>query len=309
MERALSAVLAALTAIGGGASRQQPTPPFTADTSLVLVPVVAVDRRGAIVPGLAIEDFQVLEDGRPVPVETFVPVEAAGKDGAGRFIAVVLDNVGTPATLGARVQRIARAFVDRMGPADVIAVITLDRGRSFTTSNPDEARAAIARFRPAFGDTIRTEAEDASRGLRAINQLSVQMSRARHPRTVLVFIGAAWLFSPKEPTPFEDRGPDLGRDWYEAIRATAHENVSVYAIDPAGLGSDVDDYSRSFAALTGGEAWANTNNYDRVVDRVWRDSGSYYLLGYPAPINDHRIHRIEVKVNRPGVTVHARRAR
>jgi hypothetical protein len=98
-------------------------------------------------------------------------------------------------------------------------------------------RLLAARFRPAFGDTVRTEAEDASRGLRAIDQLSVQMSRSPHPRKVLVFIGAAWLFSPKEPTPFADREPELGRDWY------------------------------------------------------------------------HRTHRIEVKVNRPGVTVHAGRAR
>jgi hypothetical protein len=28
---------------------------------------------------------------------------------------------------------------------------------------------------------------------------------------------------------------------------------------------------------------------------VWRDAGTYYLLGYAAPVNDHRLHRIEVR--------------
>ena len=53
----------------------------------------------------------------------------------------------------------------------------------------------------------------------------------------------------------------------------------------------------------------NTNNFGAAVEQVWREAGSYYVLGYHAPINDHRLHEIEIKVNVKGVTVRARRGR
>jgi VWFA-related protein len=299
-----AASLALLVSVAG----QQPVPPFTAAADLVVVPVVVLDRKGAVVPGLGIEDFRITEDGRPVAIETFVPPGVPGTESDGRFIVLVLDNLRTRAELGPRVQTIARKFTDRMGPADVLTVVTLNAGRSFTTSSPVEARAAIARFRPAVGDTIRSEAEDARRGLEAIGQLTRQMARVPHRRKVLVFIGAAATFSPKEESAFDDRGPELSPLWFEAIRSTGRDNVSVYVIDPEGLGQ-VEDYSQGFAAQSGGAAWVNTNNFDGAVERIWLESGSYYLLGYPAPINDRRIHKIDVRVTVRGVTIRARRAR
>lgn len=291
---------------GLAAETQQPAPPFTASSDLIVVPAVVVDKKGAIVPGLTAEDFQVFEDGRPVAVATFVPAEAAPE---GRFIVVALDNLTTPAEIAFRVRDIAMKFVNRMGPSDVMSVISVNGGRSVTSAGKADLKAAIDRFKPAFGDSVRTPAQDASRGLQAISELTTQMSKIRHSRKVLVFIGAASMFSPQELSAFSDRGPDLSPDWHEAIRATARDNVSVYAIDPEGHRDHVDDYSQSFAVETGGQAWTNTNNYEGAVERIWRESRHYYLLGYVQPINDHRIHKIEVKVSTPGVTVRARRAR
>jgi VWFA-related protein len=301
---------AALALAAAVASGQQPAPPpFTAAADLIVVPVVVLDRKGATVQGLKVEDFRVAEDGRPVAIETFVPPNPQGATAEGRFIVIVLDNLRTRAELGPRVQTIARKFADRMGPSDVISAVTLNAGRSFTTSGPAEVRAAIARFRPAFGDTIRDEADDARRGLEAISQLTQQMAKSAHRRKVLVFIGAPSMFSPNEASAFHDRGPELSPLWFEAIRSTARDAVSVYVIDPEGQTGQVEDYSQSFAAETGGAAWVNTNNFDGAIDRIWLESGSYYLLGYPAPINDHRIHKIDVRVAVPGVTIRARRAR
>lgn len=303
------ALTCAIALCGFVAAAQQPAPSFTAGSDLIVVPVVVLDKKGAIVPGLKAGDFRITEDGKPVAIETFVPPDDAGTVAAGRFIVLVLDNLGTRAELGSRVQTIARKFADRMGPLDAVAVIPLNGSRSLSTMGRAEARAAISRFRPSFGETIRTEAEDAAHGLRTIGDLTRQLSKVAHRRKVLVFIGAAAMFSPKEASAFSDRGPDLSPDWFEAIRSTGRDNVSVYAIDPEGHTGAVDDYSQSFATETGGHAWINTNNFEGAVERIWRESGSYYLIGYPAPINDHRIHAIDVRVGVPGVTVRARRAR
>ena len=300
------------TALAGGqliVSDQQPPAPFTTTANLVVVPAVVLDRRGQPVPGLTAADFQVREDGAAMAIEAFVAPDAAGTGADGRLLVLVLDNLNTAPELGARIRRIAGMFVDRMTSADTLSVITLDAGRALTTDNAKELRAAIDRFRPSSGETIRSDAERSSSGLRAVADLSDQLSKAAHRRKAIVVIGSAGLFSPAQPSAFHDRGPELSTFWFDAVRATARNNVSLYAIDQVGFTGSVNDYAAGFAEETGGHGYTNPSNFDQVVAEVWRDTGTYYLLGYAAPINDHRLHRIEVHVVQPGLTVRARRGR
>jgi VWFA-related protein len=65
----------------------------------------------------------------------------------------------------------------------------------------------------------------------------------------------------------------------------------------------------TLAQDTGGLLFENTNNLRQGFDRVESDLHNYYLVGY-TPTNDTydgRFRNIEVKVNRPGVTVAARK--
>lgn len=67
--------------------------------------------------------------------------------------------------------------------------------------------------------------------------------------------------------------------------------------------------SRALAADTGGFSLSDSNDLSGLLDRVARESRSYYLLGY-APTNrkaDGRFRGIEVRVAREGVNVRARR--
>jgi hypothetical protein len=60
---------------------------------------------------------------------------------------------------------------------------------------------------------------------------------------------------------------------------------------------------------TGGLAFDNTNNLHQGFERIETDLRNYYLIGY-APTHDTydgRFRTIEIKVNRPGVTVAARK--
>jgi VWFA-related protein len=242
-------------------------------------------------------------------VEAFIGPTGDGGGADGRLIALVLDNLNTPPELGARIRRIATMFVDRMQAGDALSVITLSGGRSFTTGNQQQLRAQIERFRPNFGDTVHSPGQIATSGLEAIRDLSAQLATAEHRRKALVFIGNAALFSPADPSAFDDRGAQLSGRWFEAVRETARNNVSVYAIDPVGFTGSVNSYVEGFAEETGGWAYSNASNFGKAVDEVWRDTGTYYLLGYAAPVNDHRLHEIEVKVRTPNVTVRARRGR
>ncbi|MEW6322871.1 MAG: VWA domain-containing protein [Acidobacteriota bacterium] len=124
----------------------------------------------------------------------------------------------------------------------------------------------------------------------------------------------------------------------EAIGAATRGNVAIYGVDPRGLGAGTDDligvqsfpddttlglgptafYNevrlgqdslRVLAEETGGLAVVNRNDLARAFEEIVSDNSSYYVLGY-YPQNerrDGRFRRIEVRVNRPGLTVRARR--
>ncbi len=110
---------------------------------------------------------------------------------------------------------------------------------------------------------------------------------------------------------------------------TARSNVTIYGIDPRGLATTGDEAITAVNALpalgselrraqdslrqisedSGGFASVNRNDTAGVFDRIVRDNSSYYVLAYypPSTKTDGKFHRIEVRVNRPGLTVRARR--
>src|SRR5690606_10509907 len=120
---------------------------------------------------------------------------------------------------------------------------------------------------------------------------------------------------------------DLARELAELTRAANRANVTMYTIDPRGLigGADIDepvdmmewnnyvrksqDSLRVLAEETGGTAVVNQNDFDRALKRIDAETSDYYVLGYystnPDPTRRHRA--IQVKVNRDGVSVWARK--
>jgi VWFA-related protein len=88
----------------------------------------------------------------------------------------------------------------------------------------------------------------------------------------------------------------------EPLTKGLEANEDVLRQDPhSGLGQ--------LALETGGVLFENTNNLRQGFDRIEEDLHNYYLLGY-SPTNDvydGRFRKIEVKVNRPGLTIAARK--
>jgi VWFA-related protein len=123
----------------------------------------------------------------------------------------------------------------------------------------------------------------------------------------------------------------------DAIAAATRSNVSIYGIDPRGLtdlgdetieiGSFPDDTSlgvgqgsiyneirlsqdslRTLSEETGGFAVVNKNDFSTAFDRIQQDNSAYYVLAYyPPDARPGRLHKIDVRMNRPGLTVRARK--
>ncbi len=303
-------ILAALSvAMPAAFSKAQQTP-FVSRSDLVVVPAVVVDGRGEPILGLTKDDFEVREDGKPTTLTAFVAPDLGTATGGedGRFIVVLLDDVRIDPARAWKVKEMARKFADRMGPNDVLSVIKMNGGTTVTSTRKSEVIASIDRFAPSAlaGENFRRFELDADHALDTIRDLSNQLASVPHRRKVMVVIGNAYLFSPMLPG-----GAGFSPSWFDAIRDTGRNNVSIYVLDPVGLtgGGGRYDGARSFASETGGDALVNTNNVDRAVSRIWMEAGTYYLLGYEPPIDDKRVHQIEVTVKRPGAQVRARKAR
>ncbi|HKW01406.1 MAG TPA: VWA domain-containing protein [Vicinamibacterales bacterium] len=157
------AIVTCAGATGLFAAPQQspPQPVFTAGTDLVEVQAVVTDKKGNIVRGLAREDFQITEDGKPQDVLTFGFVDipwtppapatpgqpaarAAAPDVATnvmpherRVYVLVLDGFHVDSTRSPSVRKLARQFIaESIGPDDLTAVLLFGNNKAnqpFTT--------------------------------------------------------------------------------------------------------------------------------------------------------------------------------
>ena len=124
---------------------------------------------------------------------------------------------------------------------------------------------------------------------------------------------------------------DLLSDLRNVFETANRYNTTIYAVDPRGLAAFEFDLSsagqanvaltkdsamlnstidtlRILAEETDGRAIVNSNDLDRGLRQIVRDTSAYYLLGYTSTLGqpDGKFHKINVRVKRPGVQVRAR---
>jgi VWFA-related protein len=172
----LSAAAAALSS-GVLWAQQTPAPPqvepppviFRVEVDYVEADAYVTDAQGNPVNDLKLEDFEVLEDGRPQKVTSFslvnIPVERAERplfatqpveqdvqtnaNIEGRIYLIVLDDLHTQFTQTPRVKAAMRRFFERnFGTNDLAAIVFTGRssGSQDFTNNPRLLMAAVDRF-------------------------------------------------------------------------------------------------------------------------------------------------------------------
>jgi VWFA-related protein len=117
-------------------------------------------------------------------------------------------------------------------------------------------------------------------------------------------IGIPWLtdYSRFSRIPcLRDYTAELQRD-YGLLTAV---QVSLYPVDPRGPATAAQDHfsMEDMAKATGGEAYYNRNDLDVAVGEAIATGADYYALSYAPPLSkyDGQYHKIDVKVDRPGV--------
>jgi VWFA-related protein len=270
------------------------------------IDAVAVDRNGMTVADLRPEDFEVWIGGYRVPIEALTAVTSDSD--AVRSIVLLLDDMTLNPVLVPRAREAARRFVNRMLPGEQMTVVTLNGPSVESTGDHARLLRSIDAYNVRASGVMRPDTL-AEHVLGIIASLSRQVSEARGHRKTIVAIGPAWLFDTPIPPP--TIGRDLRREWTDAMRAMALANVTLYVIDPSGVGGTPSYGGASgFARETGGFTFANTNDLNGAADRILHEAGSYYLIEVADPPVGRKsdLRELDVRVLRRGVSVRARRA-
>jgi VWFA-related protein len=197
------------------------------------------------------------------------------------------------------------------------------------------------------GDPV-NDPEDAERAFNArsaldtLRQVSEWFASIRGRRKTILFVSEGIDYDINNviaPTGSNHLGASMVLDaTRDAIAAATRANVSIYGIDPRGLtdlgdesieiGSFPDDTStgigqgslynelrlsqdslRVLSEETGGFAVVNRNDFSTAYERIVRDNSAYYVLAYyPPDSRPGRVHKIDVRVTRPGLVVRSRKA-
>jgi len=322
---------------------QQVPPQFRATTDLVMLDVSVLDRSRRAIRGLTAADFTILEDGVPQEIAAFSAVEAPTADPPsakwmgrapldiqtnrmpnGRMVLLYLDErLAAANPFAARsTKEVGHAVIDQLAADDIAAVaFALDHtgAQEFTT---DRARLheAVDRYGPAQPAPISI--------LGTLRDLSQLLGAIPERRKVIVYVGTGQAFDTDVLSSMERVTAKTGgtvdtfrraeqTNQFNALlslfRVAQRANVTLYTIDPTGLGNNQMSASKEFlrliAANTGGRAVTGNNVPASQVPVILAENAAYYLITFRStnPRNEGKFRRVQVKVNRPGVDVRTRR--
>jgi VWFA-related protein len=292
-----------IAAIGLAVLLQTPAPSRT-----LTIDFVALDGAGLPVQDLKPTELEVWIAQFRAPVQRMTVVTPEADERGGRIIVALLDDMTLRLDSMPKAREAARALVTKMGANDRMSVLTM----TGSEMQPTNERATL--FRAIDDYSVRATAVMRSdtlgrHVLDTLATISSHMIEAPGRRKTIVAIGSGGLFD--RPLPPPQAGADLYPEWIRAMREMAISHVNLYVIDPSGVGSNrVDGGQAGFARETGGHAFFNINDLDKAVDRILRESASFYMVDVPDPPVGAKadLRRLELKSLRKGVTLRARHA-
>jgi len=302
MIRALIALLFLGVSLGSQQVQPEPRP------GRLLIDAVILDRRDMPVLDIKPSELEVWIVGYRVPIQSVTFINPTAGVPSNRSIALLLDDINVDPGVMPRSREAARQFVNLMMPGDRIAIAMLSGTSMEPTGDRARLLQRIEAYLPHAWSVDRLDTMGAH-VLDTIAALSRSIGPATDGRKAIVALGPSGLFDTPIPPPAAGR--DLRPEWVNAMRAMANANIALYVIDPTGVGGSRTTGGESgFARETGGVAFTNTNNMTGVADRIMRETGSYYLIEVADPPMGRQmdLRALEVRVQRPGVSVHARRA-
>ena len=348
---AWAALLAgAFAVLHARAQESQPAgqPQFRSTVDVFLMDVSVLDDKRQPVSGLSRDDFTILEEGKPQQVVSFSEVTFPVRDrplyaseevvapdlqrsefSDRRLFCLVIDDFGMnlgPGGFGSQamalneVKRVAREFIENLGPLDLAAVQFTKDTRYYPdfTNRYFKLMDAIQAFSPP-GEAERAALEQMTGGrvglMPALAEIVPQMAKLPQHRKSIVYVGIGNPYTPSITGGNSELMGTAVAGARQITRLAAREGIPISSLNVNGdLQTAVGplprsaDFLRMLADDTGGFAGVGWQQAEKSVQQLFAETQSYYLIGYQRDvINDGRTRSLEVRLRPRGLRAYARR--
>jgi Ca-activated chloride channel family protein len=263
----------------------------TVDVTAVQVYPVVTDRRGRYIDTLRAEDFELIEGGRKVPIESFAAERAP------LHLSILIDTSMSMRDNLSIVQDAAVQFLDHLEPGDQISVYGFNHG--LLTKLQRGALPALAKEK--------------------IRELQADGGTALYDAVIRVLTDMA---------PKKGAGEQLGRQAIlvfsdgiderslaplaRAVDKARQSDVVLYAIATGSQRDDLlaRDDLKQLASETGGELYVaeKLKELPGIFAQVAKDLASQYRLSFTPPSGVKGLRRIEVRVRNDDYRVRCRQS-
>ena len=270
-------------------AQQQPT--FKSGTKVVPLYATVNDETGRLVPGLVKEDFEIFDNDKPQPVTVF------SNEVQPITVVVMLDTSGSMTTSIDLVKQGAEQFFIRMLPRDrgrlgafndkiqLVSEMTGDRDElvaalrdvdfGYPTRLYDAVAAGLDELQGVEGRKVVlvfTDGDDTSSKVR----FGTILERARNEEVMIYAIG-------------------LENDYFDGqrrIRTKPDRSLKRLAEETGGGYFELDKKSQLTSTFT----------------RVSEELHSQYVVGFSPSTLDGKVHKLDVRVKKPGMTARTRKS-
>jgi VWFA-related protein len=323
--------------------QDQSVPTFRGAVELVQVDVFVTDEDGEPVRGLTADDFEVFERGKLQAITTFAAVDLPRSPGipvasvvesdvltndttdSRAYLFVLDDGVLGPNALRARA--FMRRFLDEHFREKDIAAVLVGKGLATDgqdfTQNRRLLLAAIDKFQ---GDSTISFLDTPGRlyptssvmgDIRDLRERVEFFARMPAQRKAVLWITERVIFDSYQVVDYQGGVlSQLDEEAHRIVSAATRGNIRIYvinpsALDPEAIGTDHVQQRANFnalAAVTGGFALIDSNNFSGAFERMIDETSTYYVLGYElsVPPRPGRYTEFDVRVKRSGLRVKAR---
>jgi Ca-activated chloride channel family protein len=291
--RRIAAALIATTALAltATATAQKQTIKVSTDSVAVYVTVTDTDKR--LVPDLVLEDFEILDNGKPVninvfenkpvPITTVVMIDTSGsitaelgfvKEGAEQFLLRLLpDDKAQVGEFSDKIKFHPGEFIDNRDRLIYLLRNELDFG--YPTRLYDAVDESIERLLPVSGRKVVVVFTDGEDTASKVGGGKV-MDKAREKDVMVYAIGL-------QVTYFNGQ---------QRVRTSPDRGLKKLAEDTGG------GYFELKRSADLGETFT----------RVANELHSQYVLGFSPDVRDGKVHKLEVRVKKGGMNARARKS-
>ncbi len=289
-----------LSSVGVFAQGRTPMPmTIRLDTDLVAIDVTAADQHGNYVRDLRSEEIQLLEDGKPRPLDFFA---MTNQSSLSRPLAVVfaLDLSGSlKPEETVTLRQAAMKFVELMNGDSVFAAITFNNEVKIRQNFTDDARKLTRAFTNGLRFEGSTRIYDAiDRAVVMLDRQAPRILKGRPVRRAIVIISDGF-----------DSASTIDRR--EMVRRTLAAGVTVYSVtlpsymlSPTRRGERVPtplDATRVVHATGGSDFAADAGDFTPVFRALAEEIRASYAIAFYADQHDGRYHDLTIKTTRPGI--------